>query len=168
MTIRLVRVGTVLMYVSLLLVCGGLASAAALQENDPWFQSPEGKEWLSENVGIITSAEIAGVKGFFDQWAGFIDGKLVIISAGYEFSDPSIGEIFVSDGTTSSGIKFEIPNHVGPVAITRVQNGVATLATVPGRYERSGDNVSDQDKFLQVSTIQKFYFDLRRNQFVTQ
>jgi hypothetical protein len=130
-------------------------------------QSPQAQEWLKEHVGhVVSDAEVAGVKGYFDEWAGFVDGRLVDVAAGYEFSDPMVGVIFISDLASSQGRRFQTPVHAGPVTIDSEQDGILVLKTIPGRYEKTGDEFGNGHDLVTISDQRKFRFDLRANRFI--
>ena len=140
-------------------VCAG-EGAAALR-----FQSPEAKEWLKDHIGkVFRDVELLGVKGKFDQWAGFIDGDLVVVYAGYQYDALSVGEIFVGNADTV-GERYETPAHDGPVTIESESNGILRLKTVLGFFE-GWDTESGEARHLKVSNVRRFYFDLRARRFI--
>jgi hypothetical protein len=134
---------------------------------DARFQSPEAKEWLADHIGVVVrDVDVAGVKGIFDEWAGFVDGKLFDVTAGYEFIDPLAGEMFVSDRNASLGTLYETPVRAGPITIEGEHNGILILKTVPGRFEGIKDYDSHQANFVTVVEVKRFYFDLRTRRFI--
>jgi len=121
------------------------------------FQTPEAREWLEEHLGkVVLANELSGVKGRFSEWAGFIDGKLVIADAGYEFDNPGDGVLYIGDETTSRGRRFLAPTRTGPITIVGERNAILELKAV--------SNPSEEQN---TTTYRKLYFSLRSMQFLS-
>jgi hypothetical protein len=121
---------------------------------------------VSDDLGIKPETYIGGVKGKFDEWTGYVDGKLFDVAAGYEFTDPLRGELFVSDHPDALGDYYETLAHSGPIDIVAENGGVLTLKTKVGTFEKSGDEFGKGHTFIKVDHSTTFYFDLRSRKFI--
>jgi hypothetical protein len=138
-----------------------IAPLAMAKDSSPCYQTS-----VKEYLGITRDVDIAGDKGFFDQWMGCVEGKLYGVFAGYELSNPMIGVLRVSDPPTAFGELYPLPHNDGPIEFVSEANGVLRLQTKIGTFEKYGDEFGNGHGFVTVDHVTTYYFDLRSRKFV--
>jgi hypothetical protein len=117
-------------------------------------------------LGLTPDISIAGLKGEFDEWLGYVDGKVYDAKAGYEYANPMVGRLYVSDHPTTLGSYYETPTHSGPIEIVAEHNGILTLRTRLGAFQKSGDEFGSGESLVRITTVTTFYFDLRHRRWL--
>lgn len=88
-----------------------------------------------DELGIHKGADIAGVKGAFDEWDGYVDGTLYRILAGNEFSSQATGEIILDWGAKNGTEFYKIPKS-GLLEIVDAHEGTVFLRAASGKVYR--------------------------------
>ncbi|HET8574885.1 MAG TPA: hypothetical protein VFM02_01785 [Candidatus Paceibacterota bacterium] len=71
-----------------------------------------------------------------NSWAGYVDGKFMVVTGTAETTDPSQGILFVMNGFNPTGSQvISAPIATGPLKIVSEANGTLTVQSVAGTYE---------------------------------
>jgi len=124
----------------------------------------------SEELGINADLDdVAGVYGdFCNAWVGYIDGRRVRVVAGYEYKNPLIGILWMTDGT-KSGITevFETPTSTGPACVASEHDGILTIRSEAGTFlRRDRGAATNSEEQVATSGNGLYQFDIRTEQFL--
>ena len=125
---------------------------------------------FEKGLGVIArgGSRNGPVKGDFNGWYDYIDGKLITVWAGYYFPDPRGGTLFVDvegDGGDGNGKEYPPPVKAGPIRIISVIDGIVQLRTRAGTFAvYSGDGEAHPS--VRIDHVTYFTFDLRTLKYV--
>ena len=126
------------------------------------------EDYSRQHLGVIERDGLRDgpVKGPFDTWQDYFDGKLTTVWAGYYFPDPRDGTLFVGLGESDvNGKEYPSPVKAGPLRIISVIDGIVQLRTRAGTFAvYSGDGEAHPS--VRIDHVTYFTFDLRTLKYV--
>ena len=141
-----------------------------LKEIEESRKGPVNNTVPADELGIHEDNEIAGVRGdFCNSWTGYVDGRLYVIVAGYEYRNPKAGIIWIAEGAQSGRTaKHFTPTETGPACVYSERGGILAIRSKAGEFDASDADGGFREHIVVAPGDTTYYFDLRREKFTSR